>query len=172
MRQYLVRHGESVYNVESRVQGQADVSLSALGRLQADALAAWTRSLPPDVTIDEIWSSPLALWDDTFRKNPVAYTAASGLGEALREAGRLPEAERAIREAIRLSEGKRGDPWATLALILDAQGRTAEADEALDKAVEVDPKLADPEARVAALAMERSHADELLQLQERQAARR
>ena len=119
-----------------------------------------------------VWSSPLALWEDTFRKNPVAFTAASGLGEALREAGRLPEAERATREAIRLSDGKRGDPWATLALILDAQGRTAEADEALDKALEVDPKLADPAARVAILAMERSHADELLQLQERRAARR
>ena len=102
----------------------------------------------------------------------MAYTAASGLGEALREAGRLPEAERAIREAIRLSDGKRGDAWATLALILDAQGRTADADAALDRAIEVDPKLADPEARVAALAMERSHADELLQLQQLRAARR
>jgi tetratricopeptide (TPR) repeat protein len=120
----------------------------------------------------QVWATPLALWDDTFRKNPVAYTAASGLGEALREAGRLPEAERAIREAIRLSEGKRGDPWATLALIHDAQGRTAEADEALDKALEASPKLADPEARVAALAMERSYADDLLKLQEQRAARR
>jgi len=119
-----------------------------------------------------VWASSLALWDDTYRKNPVAYTAASGLGEALREAGRLPEAERAIREAIRLSDGKRGDAWATLALILDAQGRTADADAALDRAIEVDPKLADPEARVAALAMERSHADELLQLQQLRAARR
>lgn len=75
MRQYLVRHGESVYNVESRVQGQADVSLSALGRLQADALAAWTRSLPPDVTIDEIWSSPLA----RARETAIAMATALGL---------------------------------------------------------------------------------------------
>ena len=119
-----------------------------------------------------VWASPLALWEDTVQKNPVAYTAASGLGEALREVGRLPEAERATREAIRLSDGKRGDPFATLALILDAQGRAAEADEALDQAVAVDPKLADPEARVAALAMERSYADDLLKLQERRAARR
>ena len=119
-----------------------------------------------------VWASSLALWDDTFRKNPVAYTAASGLGEALREAGRLPEAERAIREAIRLSDEKRGDAWVTLALILDAQGRTADADAALDRAIEVDSKLADPEARVAALAMERSFADDLLKLQQRRAARR
>jgi hypothetical protein len=32
MLQYLVRHGESVSNVEERVQGQADVELSALGQ--------------------------------------------------------------------------------------------------------------------------------------------
>jgi tetratricopeptide (TPR) repeat protein len=108
----------------------------------------------------KVWEKPLALWEDTFRKNPVAYTAASGLAESLREAGRLPEAERAAREAIRLSEEKRGDAWATLALILDGQGREAEALEAAGKAVEVDPKLADPEGRVRVLAMERHVAEE------------
>ena len=74
--------------------------------------------------------------------------------------GRLPEAERATREAIRLSDGKRGDPWLTLALILDAQGREAEAFDAAGKALEVQPSLADPEARVRALAMERQVAEE------------
>jgi len=108
----------------------------------------------------KVWANPLALWEDTFRKNPVAYTAASGLAGALREAGRLPEAERAAREAIRLSEEKRGEAWATLALILDGQGREAEALEAAGKAVDVEPKLADPEGRVRVLAMERQFAEE------------
>ena len=108
----------------------------------------------------KVWANPLALWEDTFRKNPVAYTAASGLADSLREAGRLPEAERATREAIRLSDGKRGDPYATLALILDAQGREADAFEAAGKALEVQPNLADPEARVRVLAMERQMAEE------------
>jgi tetratricopeptide (TPR) repeat protein len=108
----------------------------------------------------KVWANPLALWEDTFQKNPTAYTAASGLGESLREVGRLPEAERATREAIRLSDGKRGDPWLTLALILDAQGREAEAFDAAGKALEVQPSLADPEARVRALAMERQVAEE------------
>jgi tetratricopeptide (TPR) repeat protein len=108
----------------------------------------------------KVWANPLALWEDTFRKNPVAYTAASGLADSLREAGRLPEAERAAREAIRLSDGKRGDPYATLALILDAQGREADAFEAAGKALEVQPNLADPEARVRVLAMERQMAEE------------
>jgi len=108
----------------------------------------------------KVWAKPLALWEDTFRKNPVAYTAASGLAEALREAGRLPEAEKLAREAIRLSEEKRGEAWATLALILDGQGREAEALEAVKKAVDVEPKLADPEGRVRVLAMERGYAEE------------
>ncbi|NBW97377.1 MAG: hypothetical protein EBR28_11780 [Planctomycetia bacterium] len=106
-----------------------------------------------------VWATPLALWEDTFRKNPVAYTPASGLADALREVGRLPEAERAAREAIRLSDGERGDPWVTLALILDAQGRETEAFEAAGKALEVQPSLADPDARVRALAMERQVAE-------------
>ena len=94
----------------------------------------------------------------------MAYTAASGLGEALREAGRLTEAEKATREAIRLSDEKRGDTWAMLALILDGQGRKAEAQTALAKAIEVDPKLTDPDARVRALAMERNMAEDLKRL--------
>lgn len=75
MRQFLVRHGESVYNVESRVQGQADVPLSEVGRGQAEALAGWARSLPADVTIDEIWSSPLA----RARETATAIALALGL---------------------------------------------------------------------------------------------
>ena len=115
----------------------------------------------------KVWANPLALWTDTFRKNPATYTAASGLAEALREAGRLTEAEQLARRAIELSGGGRGDPWATLALILDDQGRESEAFAALDKAIEVDAKLADPDARVAALAMERPYADALQRLQAR-----
>ena len=115
----------------------------------------------------KVWAKPLALWEDTFLKNPTAYTAASGLGESLREVGRLPEAERATREAIRLSDGKRGDPWAALALILEAQSREDEAFEAVEKALEVQPNLADPEARVKALAMERKMAEEWGRLLER-----
>jgi protein O-mannosyl-transferase len=115
----------------------------------------------------KVWATPLALWDDTFRKNPVAYTAASGLADSLLEAGRLLEAERAAREAIRLSDGKRGDPFATLALVLDAQGREADAFAAASKALEVQPSLADPEARVRVLAMERQMADDWGRLLER-----
>jgi broad specificity phosphatase PhoE len=52
---YLVRHGETTFNAEGRIQGQSDAPLSELGRRQslavADALA--------DVPIEAIYSSPL-----------------------------------------------------------------------------------------------------------------
>jgi tetratricopeptide (TPR) repeat protein len=111
-----------------------------------------------------VWTSQLSLWEDSSRKNPAAFTPVYGLGEALREAGRLPEAERALREAIRITAGRRGDAWATLALVLDEQGRVHEADEAIQKALEVDPKLADPDARVAVIAMEKDTAEALKRL--------
>ena len=111
-----------------------------------------------------VWANSLALWDDSYRKNPGSVTAATALGEALRETGRLPEAEQFTREAIRLSNGERGDVWATLALILDEQGRAADSAAALAKALEIDPRLSDPEARVKSLAMDRAMADDLKRL--------
>lgn len=36
---YLVRHGETTYNAEGRIQGHEDAPLSALGRKQAEAIA-------------------------------------------------------------------------------------------------------------------------------------
>ena len=111
-----------------------------------------------------VWASSLALWDDSYRKNPASFTTATGLGEALREAGRLPEAEQFTREAIRLSNGERGDVFATLALILDKQGRAAESAAAIAKALEIDPRLSDPEARVKSLSMDRAMAEDLKRL--------
>lgn len=53
---YCVRHGESVYNAEGRIQGQSDVPLSALGRRQSEAVANALAGRP----IEAIYSSPLA----------------------------------------------------------------------------------------------------------------
>ena len=52
---YLVRHGESTYNAEGRIQGQTDVPLSELGRRQSEAVADALRTQP----VDAVYSSPL-----------------------------------------------------------------------------------------------------------------
>jgi 2,3-bisphosphoglycerate-dependent phosphoglycerate mutase len=52
---YLVRHGESLFNHERRIQGQSDVELSPLGHQQSAAVAAAFKG----VSIDALFSSPL-----------------------------------------------------------------------------------------------------------------
>ncbi len=52
---YLVRHGESIYNAEGRVQGQEDVPLSELGLRQSRAAAEALSTFP----VERIYSSPL-----------------------------------------------------------------------------------------------------------------
>lgn len=52
---YIVRHGETLWNKEKRLQGRADIELSDYGR----ELAAITGKNLMDTRIDVIYSSPL-----------------------------------------------------------------------------------------------------------------
>ena len=54
---YLVRHGETPWNVERRFQGQLNVELSPAGREQARAVAEWLAGRP--VRFSAIYSSDL-----------------------------------------------------------------------------------------------------------------
>ncbi len=54
---YLVRHGETTWNVERRFQGQLDVELSKTGLRQAEAVARWLAGQPAGFTA--IYSSDL-----------------------------------------------------------------------------------------------------------------
>ncbi|MFM8283458.1 MAG: histidine phosphatase family protein [Planctomycetaceae bacterium] len=87
MLQLLVRHGESLSNAEGRVQGQSDVALSPLGRVQAGAVGAWARSFSAggEGPISEIWSSPLV------RARQTADIVAAALGLPVRFDDRLKE---------------------------------------------------------------------------------
>lgn len=55
MKLHLIRHGESVYNAEGRIQGHADIPLSELGCRQAEAAAEALAGQP----LDAIYASPL-----------------------------------------------------------------------------------------------------------------
>lgn len=54
---YLVRHGETDWNVERRYQGQYDTDLNANGQAQAQAIAPKLAALPE--TFAAIYASPL-----------------------------------------------------------------------------------------------------------------
>lgn len=58
---YCVRHGESQFNAQRRIQGQTNVGLSELGQRQSRALAAALARVP----IQAVFSSPLARAFDT-----------------------------------------------------------------------------------------------------------
>ncbi len=59
----MLRHGETLWNREGKMQGQADVELSAHGREQAREVAAeLTR-----YAFDAVWSSPLSRALETAR---------------------------------------------------------------------------------------------------------
>jgi 2,3-bisphosphoglycerate-dependent phosphoglycerate mutase len=78
----VVRHGQSVADIENRHEGRADFSLTDLGREQAERLARWiARECPPTV----IWSSPLK------RAAEVAQLISEETGIAVKYHGGLME---------------------------------------------------------------------------------
>jgi broad specificity phosphatase PhoE len=90
---YLIRHAESIFNAEGRIQGHANVPLSPLGRMQSEALAAALARLP----VEAIYSSPLE------RARETAEPLARRLGREIRFEPRLIEINAGI------FQGQRGD---------------------------------------------------------------
>jgi len=135
-----------------------------LSRFKIAPWVALLIALPLAVTTfcqEQVWHDDVALWTATARTNPASYTAANNLGCALVAAGRPAEAIPHLKRALKLSHGGKADPYAFLALALDALGRTAEADEAFKKAVAVDARYAQPDLLVKALACDPATAEKL-----------
>jgi len=78
---YCIRHGESSYNAEGRVQGQSDVPLSELGLRQSAAVAAALA----DQRVDALYASPLR------RAMQTAQPVAEALKQEIRTDPRLME---------------------------------------------------------------------------------
>src|SRR5262245_33510136 len=91
---YLIRHGQSQFNAERRIQGQFDVRLSPFGEQQSLALAAAFRSLP----IDAVYSSPLA------RAMQTAAPIADALGLTVQTDERLKEINAGVFQGVLWSE--------------------------------------------------------------------
>ena len=77
----LVRHGETEWNAERRIQGQTDIGLNAIGKQQAEAAGRWLSSKK----IDVLYSSDLQR----------AWVTAEAIGRAV---GLRPMATPEMRE--------------------------------------------------------------------------
>lgn len=90
----LIRHGETAWNAEHRIQGQLDIPLSPLGILQASRLAEGLASEP----IDAVYSSELS------RAWLTAAPLAAQLGLDVVAEPRLRERSFGIFEGLTLDE--------------------------------------------------------------------
>lgn len=61
MKLYVVRHGQTEWNIENKVQGTADIELTELGRNEAYKL----QDLVKEIEIDIVISSPLSRAKET-----------------------------------------------------------------------------------------------------------
>ena len=91
---YLIRHGESLYNAEGRIQGQSDVALSPLGLRQAQAIA----EALAEEQIDAIFASPLE------RAMQTAEPIAAKLGLKIQPDDRLKEIHAGIFQGLLWAE--------------------------------------------------------------------
>ncbi|MFT3731568.1 MAG: histidine phosphatase family protein [Hyphomicrobium sp.] len=64
---YLIRHGETDWNRESRYQGQRDIPLNAVGREQARRHGEILKQFMPAITAFDFVASPLQRAQETMR---------------------------------------------------------------------------------------------------------
>lgn len=93
---WMIRHGETSWNAEGRVQGQTDVPLSEVGHAQARAVAA----LFAGRQIDALYSS------DLQRVTQTAQPVAQALGLAIRVEPMLRERHYGMFETMTYAEVK------------------------------------------------------------------
>ena len=100
---------------------------------------------------ERVWQNSYTLWKDTFAKDPVSFTAANNLAEALVNRGDYGGAVGLAGDAVRLSNARQPNPFATAAVAFNRMGRRDAADAAYRKAMELDPRYREPASLVKAL---------------------
>lgn len=80
-RLYLLRHGQTEFNVKKLVQGRCDSPLTDLGRHQAQTAAAWLKA--HGVVPDKVVSSPLGRAMDTAQLVATELLGADAAAEPL-----------------------------------------------------------------------------------------
>jgi len=101
MHLFLIRHGETDWNTERRIQGHTDTLLNARGIEQAEKLAA---RLAAEEKIDALYTSPQQ------RARVTAEIIAQKTGLVARVDARLMEKHLGVYEGKSLTEIEQGDP--------------------------------------------------------------
>ncbi len=99
-RLYLVRHGETEWNVEGRIQGHTDVELSDWGRQQAQAMAQRLSGVPFDV----------AYTSDLSRSRETAQIILGQRDTSLHSTDRIREFHKGVFEGLTVHEYMRRYP--------------------------------------------------------------
>ncbi len=97
----LVRHGQSAWNAQHRIQGQSGEGLTEVGRAQADGTAAWVASTHPDAVL---------VSSDLQRCRETAAPIAAALGREVVEDPDLRERSFGRWEGLSLAEVEAADP--------------------------------------------------------------
>lgn len=112
---YLMRHGETAYNLENRLQGQTDIPLNDTGRAQAHAAGAQLKALAPRRVV----SSTLGRAAETAR---LALEASGLKGVTLSQHPGLVERGFGRYEGNKRDANPHYHPWLCPA---DGEGRSA-----------------------------------------------
>jgi probable phosphoglycerate mutase len=116
---YFVRHGETDWNAEGRLQGQRDVLLNALGLVQAEEAGRRLARLAPDLAVLDFVASPLSRTRVTMER----ARAAAGLEpQKYRTDARLRELSFGQWEGLTWKELRARDPRAAAARTRDKWG--------------------------------------------------
>ncbi len=91
----------------------------------------------------KIWESPMILWQDNFKKNPVSYAVQFGLGTELMLAGQLQDAMVHLSKSIELKPDN-AYAYNNLGENLMRMGKTQEGMRSFRKAMRIKPNFADP----------------------------
>jgi broad specificity phosphatase PhoE len=113
---YFVRHGQTPWNAEQRLQGQADIDINAVGREQADRNGRRLAELIPDPAVFDFVASPMRRTRETMER----ARAAMGLDTlAYRTDARLVEVNFGDWQGFTFAELEAREPGVSGARQLD-----------------------------------------------------
>ncbi len=101
------------------------------------AILTWQRQ--------SVFANSLNLWDDTLHKSPFSGTAANNLGFARLRNGQYQESLKAFAGSLNLPDSDKADSWCGAAIAFEKLGQPLKAEDALNRAIGLDPLYAHPE---------------------------